>query len=106
MKASLFGWESPRPAAIIRIGLGLVLLWDALPRWPDIVELYSTAGMTLPLFPGTLFEPTALSARPRPWGMAGATSLPGTDEPGRWTMKTAGSCGNFVAASSPIPHRR
>ena len=63
MKASLFGWESPRPAAIIRIGLGLVLLWDALPRWPDIVELYSTAGMTMPLFPGTLFEPTALSAR-------------------------------------------
>ena len=30
-----------------------MLLWDALPRWPHVVELYSAAGLPLPLFPGT-----------------------------------------------------
>jgi len=58
----LFGWESPRPAAVMRIGLGAVLLWDALIHWPYVVELYSADGMPMPLFPGTAFAPPALPA--------------------------------------------
>jgi len=60
--APLFARESPRPAAVMRIGLGLVLLWDAAARWPHVVELYSADGLPLPLFPGTAFEPPALPA--------------------------------------------
>jgi HTTM domain len=59
---SLFARESPRPAALMRIGLGLVLLWDAAGRWGHVVELYSADGLPLPLFPGTAFEPPALPA--------------------------------------------
>lgn len=62
MTASLFAPESPRPAALMRIGLGLVLLWDAAGRWGHVVELYSSDGLPLPLFPGTAFEPPALPA--------------------------------------------
>lgn len=58
----VFAWESPRPAALMRIGLGLVLLWDVLGKWPYVVELYSTAGMPMPVFPGSMLEPPSLSA--------------------------------------------
>jgi len=60
MMRLLFAPDSPRPAALMRIGLGLVLLWDVAGRWPYVVELYSTGGMPMPVFPGTFFHPPAL----------------------------------------------
>ncbi|GAB4152355.1 MAG: hypothetical protein Tsb009_28200 [Planctomycetaceae bacterium] len=48
--------------AIMRIGLGCILLYDALSHWPYVVELYSRDGMPMPLAPGTFLEPTALGA--------------------------------------------
>lgn len=62
MIGRLFEREDPRPAALMRVGLGIVLLWDALLHWPYVVELYSTDGMPMPFFPGTRFEPIALDA--------------------------------------------
>lgn len=62
MMPTLFGHESPRPAALMRIGVGLVLLWDVLGKWPYLFELYSTAGLPLPLAPGTIFDPQHLSS--------------------------------------------
>lgn len=64
MIRDLLAFEDARPAALMRIGLGLVLLWDAAVRWPYVVELYSSAGMPMPLFPGTAFDPPALEALP------------------------------------------
>lgn len=46
----------------MRIGLGLVLLCDVLPKWRHVVELYSSAGVPLPVFPETIYEPPALGA--------------------------------------------
>lgn len=46
----------------MRIGLGLVLLCDVLPKWRHVVELYSTDGTPLPVFPGSVYEPPAVGA--------------------------------------------
>lgn len=45
----LNAYESPRPAALMRIALCAILLWDAIGHWPHVVELYSTAGLVMPL---------------------------------------------------------
>lgn len=62
MTSFLFAPEHPGRMAAIRIGLGLVLLYDAAMHWPYVVELYSSDGMPMPLLPGTFFEPHAFSA--------------------------------------------
>ncbi|MFQ5731224.1 MAG: HTTM domain-containing protein [Planctomycetaceae bacterium] len=62
MIGRLFATEDPRPAALMRIGLGAVLLWDAAVHWPFLVELYSSDGMPMPVFPGTRLGPPALPA--------------------------------------------
>ena len=67
MRAFFFAPESPRPLALLRIATGLVFLYDAIVRWPFAVELYSAAGLPMPvfppeLFPGTHFAPLPLAA--------------------------------------------
>jgi hypothetical protein len=62
MKAFWCALESPRVVAIMRMTLAGILLFDATERWPFIVELYSTAGLPMPLHAGTVFEPPSLSA--------------------------------------------
>ena len=62
MKAFWFQPESPRSLALVRIGVGLVFLYDAAVRWPFAIELYSASGPAMPMLPTTVFEPTALSA--------------------------------------------
>lgn len=59
-----FAPESPRPVALLRIALGLVLLADCLVRWPHVVEMYSTAGAPLPLYPDTPLHPPELAPLP------------------------------------------
>ncbi|MGH7130045.1 MAG: HTTM domain-containing protein [Planctomycetaceae bacterium] len=63
MRTFFFAPESPRPLAALRIALGLVLLYYAAVRWPYAIELYSSDGAPMPLFPGTWLEPPALDAR-------------------------------------------
>ncbi|MEX0716824.1 MAG: HTTM domain-containing protein [Planctomycetaceae bacterium] len=55
-----FAPESPRPLALMRILLGLALLLDCVPRWPHVVEMYSSAGTPLPLHPETVLHPLEL----------------------------------------------
>ncbi len=55
----LFAVESPRPRALMRIGLAAVLLWEFGWKWPFTVELYSAAG-NVTAFPG--FPEIVLSA--------------------------------------------
>lgn len=55
----LFAVESPRPRAVMRIGLAAVLLWEFARKWPFTVELYSSAG-NVTAFPG--FPEIVLSA--------------------------------------------
>jgi hypothetical protein len=62
MKSFWSAHESPRVVAIIRMALAGILLFDAALRWPYVVELFSTAGLPMPLHVGTPFEPPALSA--------------------------------------------
>ena len=54
MRNFFFACESPRPLAAMRIGLGVVLFFYFAARWPYSVELYSSAGSPMPLFPDTL----------------------------------------------------
>lgn len=58
------GWllapASPRPAAVLRILLGVVFLYDAAVRWPYAVELYSSAGLPMPAFPAWQYAEQAL----------------------------------------------
>eukprot|EP00913_Durusdinium_trenchii_P035264 g32994.t1 len=54
--------ENPVRVAAIRIGLGAVLLFDAVMHWPYVVELYSSDGMPMPMLPGSVIEPHAFSA--------------------------------------------
>lgn len=61
-QALAFAPEGPRPLAVVRIGLGAVLLDYFAMRWPYAVELYSQAGQPMPLFPGTWWEPPVPSA--------------------------------------------
>lgn len=49
MKSLILGYESPRPLAAMRIVLCSVLLLDAIRHWPYCVELYSSAGVIMPL---------------------------------------------------------
>lgn len=56
--------DRPPPLQLTRIGIGLALLWDALIRWPDVFELFSTSGTTVSLFAGTPWCPPT----PSPWG--------------------------------------
>ncbi|WP_166820367.1 HTTM domain-containing protein [Thalassoroseus pseudoceratinae] len=59
----LFAVESPRPRALMRIGLAAVLLWEFSRKWPATIELYSVAG-NVRAFPGfpeiTLFASTTV----------------------------------------------
>jgi hypothetical protein len=48
--------------ARIRIALGLLLFLDAARRWPYAVELYSSAGLPLPLWPNTVLVPPTPNA--------------------------------------------
>lgn len=50
MKAFFFAPDSPRLTALIRIALGLVLLYDGGRHWRYAIELYSTAGPAMPIF--------------------------------------------------------
>ena len=61
MKGFWFAPESPRILACLRIGLALVLLYDAARHWPYAIELYSSDGLPLPLFPNTSFQPAVPS---------------------------------------------
>lgn len=72
MKAYFFAPERPHRLGLMRIGLGLVLLYDAQAHWPRAVELYSSFGTPMPLAPGTAFEPPARAAG---WTVALATWL-------------------------------
>jgi len=56
-----FAPDSPRIAALMRIGIGLVLGYDAMRHWPFVIELYSTAGLPRPVFPDTFLAPPALT---------------------------------------------
>ncbi|MCA9070186.1 MAG: HTTM domain-containing protein [Planctomycetaceae bacterium] len=62
MRTSLFTPESPRPWAIMRIILGVTLLWDTANRWSYAVELYSVDGFLFPAFPNTSIHPHAFDA--------------------------------------------
>lgn len=62
MRAFLFAPESPRIAALMRIALGGILLWDALHQWRYAVELYSSFGPAMPVFPGTWLSPPVPNA--------------------------------------------
>ncbi|MCY2962244.1 MAG: hypothetical protein NT069_01095, partial [Planctomycetota bacterium] len=42
--------ESSRVMALIRMGVGLLVLYDVLATWRSTVELYSTAGPAAPMF--------------------------------------------------------
>ena len=61
MTGMLFAPEGPRRVALMRIGLGLLLLWHAGSRWRYAVELYSTFGPAMPIFwrgePSPPFDP-------------------------------------------------
>lgn len=50
MTGKLFAPEGPRRVALMRIGLGLILLCHAGSRWRYAVELYSTYGPAMPIF--------------------------------------------------------
>jgi Vitamin K-dependent gamma-carboxylase len=50
LAAFFFARESPRALALVRIALGLVLLLETAARWPFAIELYSSAGLPMPLF--------------------------------------------------------
>ncbi len=64
MKTFFFTPESPRSLALVRIGVGLLFLYEFGVRWPYSVELYSSDGLPMPFFPGTLLEPAALGWLP------------------------------------------
>lgn len=51
MRTFLFAPTGVRPLALVRIGTGLVLGYDAARHWPYAVELYSLSGPSAPLFP-------------------------------------------------------
>ena len=63
MKAFFFAPESPRPLALMRIVLGLVLIVEAGVRWPSAIELYSTAGLPMPPFPRLPIPARSLNMR-------------------------------------------
>jgi hypothetical protein len=50
VKAFFFAPESPRPLALVRIVVGLVLFVDSLLHWRHGIELYSTLGPAIPTF--------------------------------------------------------
>lgn len=56
MRAFFFAPEDPRRLALVRIGVGLVLLYDALLHWRPAIELYSTFGPALPVFAQPAFH--------------------------------------------------
>lgn len=62
MSRFFFAEESPRPAALLRVCLGMILFCEAAARWPYAIELYSRDGRPMSMFPGTLFEPIAPGA--------------------------------------------
>lgn len=62
MRRFFFAPESPRILALMRIGLAIVLLGEVSYHWPFAVELYSQAGLPIPVFPQTWFEPPVPSA--------------------------------------------
>lgn len=62
VKSFLFAEESPGTVAFLRIGVGIVFFFDAIMRWPYAVELYTSDGMPMPLFPGTWLEPPSIDA--------------------------------------------
>jgi hypothetical protein len=49
MKRFFFDTEVPWALALVRIGVALVVLADLLPRFPHALELYSTAGLPMPV---------------------------------------------------------
>ena len=63
MRAFFFAPEDPRRLALVRIGTGAVLLYDALLHWSCAVELYSTSGPALPVFT----DPALHGPVPGPW---------------------------------------
>lgn len=44
------GWEGVETVVLLRIGVGLLVLWDVAWTFRYTIELYSTAGPALPLF--------------------------------------------------------
>jgi hypothetical protein len=71
VKAFFFAPESPRPLALVRIAMGLVLLGDALLHWRYGIELYSAFGPAIPTFVRPVEGPadgplSADDSRPRP----------------------------------------
>jgi hypothetical protein len=49
--ARLLAAERVETLALMRIGVGLLLLWDVATTFRHTIELYSTAGPALPMFP-------------------------------------------------------
>ncbi|HVW00894.1 MAG TPA: HTTM domain-containing protein, partial [Planctomycetaceae bacterium] len=62
MKTFFFAPVCPRMLARIRVALGLLLLYDAAWRWPYAVELYSSAGLPMPLMPNSVLVPPTPTA--------------------------------------------
>ncbi|MSR56294.1 MAG: hypothetical protein EXS05_01295 [Planctomycetaceae bacterium] len=50
MTSFWFAPEGPRRLALMRIGLGLVMLCEMVPRWRSAIELYSTLEPPMPMF--------------------------------------------------------
>jgi len=60
VKAFFLASERPRLLALLRLALGLALLYDALAHWRYAVETYSTYGPAMPIFTGEIVaEPRA-----------------------------------------------
>jgi len=53
----LFAPEGPRRMALVRIVLALAMLLDTAPHWRYAVELYSTWGPAIPIFPAAISRP-------------------------------------------------
>jgi hypothetical protein len=58
VRAFFLAPESPRPAALVRVALGLVLLSDTILHWRYTVELYSTFGPPIPTFVRQIASPS------------------------------------------------
>lgn len=62
VKSILFKEENPGTVAFLRIGVGIVFFFDAIIRWPYVVELYTSDGLPMPLFPEKMLEIWSIDA--------------------------------------------
>ncbi|RPI89997.1 MAG: hypothetical protein EHM42_02065, partial [Planctomycetaceae bacterium] len=77
MIAWMLGPESPRTLALIRLGIGLLVLHDALATWRFSVEMYSSAGPAMPAFSTRPPDSRSESAGPADTSTAPRQQIPG-----------------------------